>query len=152
MKVFRSTRRLLADVERVLASSRASFGDSPLQEVVDLLCRGRHYAWVGIFLAVGESGPQKLASAGSDIPTQVALPETRFKVLISIRLASRELGVLSVESDDERALRAEDRVLLERVADALARFLAGRGKYLVRRARQKTDVGSQRPQARSAQP
>lgn len=152
MKVFRSARRLVADVERVLRSSRPSFGDSPLQEVVDLLCSGRHYAWVGIFLAVGENQAQKLASAGSDAPTQVALPETHSKILISIRLASREIGILSAESGDERGLSVLDRVLLERVADALARFLAGRGKYLVRRARQKTDVGSQRPQARSAQP
>jgi hypothetical protein len=43
--------------------------------------------------------------------------------------------VLSVESDHENAFGAEDQVLLEAVADALARFLAGRGKYLVRRAR-----------------
>lgn len=152
MRAFRSTRRLLDDVKRVLASSRPSFGNSPLEEVADLLCRGRHYAWVGVFLAVGESGPQKLLSAASDTPTQVALPETRSKILISIRLASRELGVLSVESDRERALGAEDRVLLERVADTLARFLAGRGKYLARRAREKTDVGAPPPRARAAQP
>ena len=69
-----------------------------------------------------------------------------------MRLASHELGVLSVENGDDRALSAGDRVLLERVADALARFLAGRGKYLVRRAREKTDLRSPRPQARAAQP
>ena len=65
----------------------------------------------------------------------MALPETRSKILISIKLASRELGVLSVESDREGAFGAEDRVLLEGVADSLARFLAGRGKYLARKAR-----------------
>jgi len=52
-----------------------------------------------------------------------------------MKLASRELGVLSVESDRVNAFGAQDRVLLEAVADALARFLAGNGKYLVRRAR-----------------
>ena len=52
-----------------------------------------------------------------------------------MRLASRELGVLSVESDRENAFGAEDRVFLEAVANLLARFLVGNGKYLVRRAR-----------------
>ena len=72
--------------------------------------------------------------AGGDAPDEVALPETRSKILISMKLASRELGVLSVESDRESAFGAEDRVLLEAVADSLARFLTGRGKYLARKA------------------
>ena len=135
MKVYRSTRQLLADVERLLAASRPSAHHSPLEDVIDLLCRGRHYAWVGIFLAVGENTPQQSLGAGSDAPGEVALPETRSKILISMKLASRELGVLSVESDRENAFGAEDRVLLEAVADVLARFLAGRGKYLARKAR-----------------
>ena len=135
MKAYRSTRQLLAEVEGVLAASRPSFRHSPLEDAIELLCRGRHYAWVGIFLAVGENAPQRSLGAGSHTPTKVALLETRSKILISIKLASRELGVLSVESDHENAFGAEDQVLLEAVADALARFLAGRGKYLVRRAR-----------------
>ena len=140
MKVYRSTRQLLADVEGVLAASQPSFHHSPLEDVIELLCRGRHYAWVGIFLAGGENAPQYPLGAGSDVRAQAALPETRSKVRIGMKLASRELGVLCVESDRENALRVEDRVLLEAVADALARFLAGRGKYLARRAR--TRAGS----------
>jgi hypothetical protein len=135
LKAYRSSRQLLADVERMLAASRPSAHDSPLEAVIDLLCRGRHYAWAGIFLAVGENEPQQSLSAGGDAPGEVALPESRSKILISMKLASRELGVLSVESDRENAFGAEDQVLLEGVADVVARFLAGRGKYLVRRAR-----------------
>jgi len=135
LKVYRSTRQLLADVERMLALSWPSARHSPLEDVIDLLCRGRHYAWAGIFLAVGENNPQQSVGAGSDLPAEVALPETRFKILISMKLASREIGLLSVESDRENGLGAEDRVLLERVADVLALFLTGRGKYLVRKAR-----------------
>lgn len=56
-------------------------------------------------------------------------------MLISMKLASRELGLLSVESDREDGFGAEDRVLLEAVAEVLARFLTGRGKYLARKAR-----------------
>ena len=135
MKVYRSTRQLLADVECLLAASQPSAHHSPLEDVIDLLCRGRHYAWVGIFLTVGENAPQPPIDAGSDTPHQVALPETRSKILASIKLASRELGVLSAESVRENGLGAQDRVLLEGVADVLARFLTGRGRYLARKAR-----------------
>jgi hypothetical protein len=135
LKVYRPTRQLLADVECLLAYSQPSAHHSPLEDVIDLLCRGRHYAWAGIFLAVGENAPQQSLGAGGDSPDEVALPETRSKILISMKLASRELGVLSVESDRENGFGAEDRVLLEAVADVLARFLTGRGKYLARKAR-----------------
>ena len=135
MKVYRPKRQLLAAVDRLLAASPASAQHSPLEDVIDLLCHGRHYAWVGIFLAVGENLAQHSLGAGSDTPGEVALPETRSKILISMKLASREVGVLSVESDRENAFGPEDRVLLEAVADKLARFLAGRGKYLARKAR-----------------
>jgi hypothetical protein len=135
LKVYRSTRRLLADVEGILAASRPSFHDSPLEDVIEVLCRGRHYAWVGIYLAVGTNAPQHALGAGSDRPDQVELSETRSKILISMKLASRELGVLSVESAHDNAFGAEDQVLLESVADSVARFLVGRGKYLARKAR-----------------
>lgn len=135
MKVYRPTRQLLADVECLLAASQPSAHCSPLEDVIGLLCQGRHYAWAGIFLAVGENTAQQSLGAGGDAPDQVALPETRSKVLISMKLASREVGMLSVESDRENGLGAEDRVLLEDVADVLARFLTGPGKYLARKAR-----------------
>ena len=135
MKAYRSTRQLLADVECLLAASQPSAQHSPLEDVIDLLCRGRRYAWVGIFLTVVEDTPRPPIGAGSDTPHQVALPETRSKILISIKLASRELGVLSAESDRENGFGAQDRVLLEGVADVLARFLTGRGRYLARKAR-----------------
>jgi putative methionine-R-sulfoxide reductase with GAF domain len=135
LKVYLSTRQLLADVERVLAASPPSFHHSPLEDVIELLCHGRHYAWVGIYLAVGTDAAQHSLGAGSDKLDQVELPGTRSKILISMKLASRELGVLSVESHRENAFGTEDRVLLESVADAIARFLSGRGKYLARKAR-----------------
>jgi len=141
LKVYCSTRRLLADVERTLAASHPSASRSPLEDVVDLLCRGRHYAWAGIFLAVGKNVPQQSLAAGGEALSEVVLPETRSKILISMKLASRELGVLSVESDRENAFGVEDRVLLEDVADVVARFLAGRGKYIVRKARTQSRMG-----------
>ena len=59
MKVYRPTRQLLADVECLLAANRPDAHHSPLEDVIDLLCRGRHYAWAGIFLAIAEGGTQK---------------------------------------------------------------------------------------------
>lgn len=144
MKVYRPTRQLLADVERLLASSRPSAHGSPLEDVIDLLCLGRHYAWVGIFLAAGEKATQQPLGAGGDAPSEVALPETRSKILISMKLASREVGFLSVESDRENAFGAEDQILLEAVANRLARFLALRGKYLARQARDASRMGRAR--------
>jgi GAF domain-containing protein len=135
LKVYLSTRQLLADVDRLLAANVPSAHHSPLQDVIDRLCRGRHYAWVGIFLAVGENQPQLSLGAGSDAPDKVVLPEMRSKILISMRMASREIGVLSVESERENAFSPQDRIFLEAVAETLARFLVDRGKYLARKAR-----------------
>jgi hypothetical protein len=84
---------------------------------------------------VGENARQPWLGASRDAPGEVTLPETRSKILISMKLAARELGVLSVESDRENAFGVEDRVLLEGMAGILARFLTGRGKYLARKAR-----------------
>ena len=140
MKSYRPTRELLAEIGRLLDANKPSFHHSPLDDVIELLCRGRHYSWVGIYLTAGETAAQQLLGAGGEAdPGRVTLPGTRTKILVSMKLAGRELGVLSVESDRENAFGAEDRVLLENVADTLARFLTGAGKYLVRRAREEAE-------------
>ena len=150
MKPYRPPRQLLDDIKRLLATNQPSFHHSPLEDVIELLYGGRHYSWVGIYLTAGEN-TQQLLDSGGDTPAEVALPQTRSKILISMKLASRELGVLSVESERENAFGAEDRVLLEGVADVLARFLAGPGKYLARKARQVTFPSMPKPQARATQ-
>jgi len=154
VKSYRSPRELLAEIERVLAANRPAFHRSPLEDVVELLCRGRHYSWMGIYLAVGEKARQQLLGAGADAhPGQVSLPETRSKILVTMKLAGREVGVLDVESDRENAFGSEDRVLLESVATVLARFLTGPGKYIVRKARTSAqDSIDVKPQARGPQP
>jgi len=156
VKTYRPPRTLVAEIEKLLASSRPSFQDSPLDDVIELLCRGRHYPWAGIYVAVKDGGSQQLLGAGAnDEPANVELPETRSKILISIKLASQDFGVLAVESDRENGFGPEDRVLLETVAHALARFLAGNGKYLTRKARQADSEDSNQkrtPQAIATQP
>jgi GAF domain-containing protein len=156
VRTYRSPRTLVAEIENLLASNKPSFQHSPLEDVIELLCRGRHYAWAGIYLTVDQSGSQQFLGAGGDVePAHVALPEARSKILISIKLASQELGVLAVESDRDNVFGREDRVLLETVANLLARFLAGNGKYLVRRARQVSSENSnpkRTPQPVATQP
>lgn len=154
LRTYRSARELLSEVKRTLDASKPSFQASPLDDVIELICRGRHYTWMGIYLAVGPRTSQQLLGAGGDTHlTQMALPETRSKILVPIKLAGRQLGILDVESDRENAFGAEDRVLLEDVARRLARFLSGPGKYLVRKAR-KTEAAApaSKPQGRASQP
>lgn len=156
MKTYRPARELLVEIEQVLAANQPSFHCSPLDEVIKLLSQGRRYTWVGVYLAVGETSQQLLGAGGEAHLGQVALPETRSKILVSMKLAGRELGVLSVENDHEHAFGAEDRVLLENVANRLARFFAGRGKYLVKKAREAAadapKAQARAPQSASAQP
>ena len=153
MKTYCSVRELLAEIERVLAVNHPSFHHSPLDDVIELLRRGRHYTWIGIYLVIGENTPHPLLGTGGAHPGQVTLPGTRSKVLISMKLAGRELGVLAVESDRENAFGSEDRVLLENVATVLARFLAGPGKYVMRKARDTAAASpNPKPQARLPRP
>jgi putative methionine-R-sulfoxide reductase with GAF domain len=135
LRTYGSTRNLLADVKKVLADNRPSFHRSPLEEIAELLCEGRHYSWVGIYLTLDEKSSSALLEEALIKPNQVAVHGTRKKIVVAMRVGGRELGFLNVESDRESAFGSEDRVLLDRVAGLLARFLAGpRGKYLVLRA------------------
>ena len=135
MRPYRSTSDLLADVKKVLADNRPSFHRSPLEEIAGLLCEGRHYSWVGIYLTLDEKSSSALLEEALIKPNQVAVQGTRQKIVVAMRVGGRELGFLNVESDRDYAFGSEEQVLLERVAGLLARFLAGpRGKYLVLRA------------------
>jgi len=136
LKRYRSARGLLAEIERVLRANRPSFQSSPLDEVIDLLCRGRHYSWLGIYLtSEGSASRQPLGAGGDPNPDEAALPGAGSKILVPMKLGTRSVGILSAESAGKDAFGAEDRMLLEKVATRLARFLAGPGQYIVRRAR-----------------
>ena len=133
MKPFRSTRDLLADVEQALADNRPSFHDSPLEKVAGLLAEGRHYGWVGIYLTL-EKQPAMPLLPNAAHPGRFEALGTRKKVIVTMKIAGREIGFLNVERNRENAFGGDERVLLERVAGLLARFLTGPGKYLVRKA------------------
>ena len=151
MKTYRPARVLLKEIEELFAKNKPSFSCSPLDRVLQLLSEGRHYSWVGIYLAVADNR-QLLGSHGEPGLQSTSAPRSRSKMLISMKIGSREVGVLGAESEREFPLAAEDRVLLEKVAELLARFLTGSGKYLVRQAREKSanaSVPPRRPQSAS---
>jgi len=86
-------------------------------------------------LTLDEKSSSALLEEALIKPNQVAVHGTRKKIVVAMRVGGREIGFLNVESDRESAFGSEDRVLLDRVAGLLARFLAGpRGKYLVLKA------------------
>lgn len=129
MKTYRTSRDLVASIEQSLHHPKPSNHNSPLDEVLDLLVEGRHYSWAGIHLATGTN----VSESGHHL-ARMALAQSRAKILVAIKLASHEFGVLAVESDQEYGIGPEDRILLERVAGLLARFFAGPGRYIVRQA------------------
>ena len=133
MKTYLPTREVLSSIETLLSTNRPSFRHSPLEDVAELLTAGRHYSWVGIYLSLDKKSWSPLQEMGVH-PAHVAVAGTVKKIVVSIKIAGREIGFLNVESDREASFGADDRVLLERVAGLLARFLTGAGKYLVRRA------------------
>jgi putative methionine-R-sulfoxide reductase with GAF domain len=133
VKSFRSTRDLLADVEQALVDNRPSFHNSPLEKVAGLLADGRHYGWVGIYLTL-EKQPAMPLLPNAAHPGRFEALGTRKKVIVIMKIAGREIGFLNVESNRENAFGADERILLERVAGSLAKFLTGPGKYLVRKA------------------
>ncbi len=114
MKRIRTTREVLADVRRVLAETPLRVGSrAPLSQVEEVLRDGRRFGAVAIRL-----GESPAASGALTIP---------------IALGTLTLGALHVESDGRRP--HANAVLLKQAACELARYLRGRGKYLVREAR-----------------
>src|SRR5207244_5462201 len=116
VKPYRPTQDILADIDRLFAANRPAFHRSPLEDVVELLCEGRHYSWVGIYLSLDEKSSPALLENAAVHPGQLAVAGTLKKMLVMVKIAGRELGFLNVESDRENAFGSEDRVLLDRVA------------------------------------
>jgi GAF domain-containing protein len=126
---------VLDAMEKKLAAATPSFHHSALEDVTQILSEGRHYCWVAIYLAVAAESPQPLLEAKGD-PTAPPASARRCRILLSMKLGSREIGMLEVESDRPEGFSPAEIVFLERVAETLARYLAGRGKFLARRARE----------------
>jgi putative methionine-R-sulfoxide reductase with GAF domain len=151
-----------------MATLRGSGGENPLQDVIDVLYEGRHYFWIGIYLVlrekvvrqvfrgpvapcfefafgkgnVGTTGQRGITKVIPDVTKDatysMCFVETKSEIVVPIKIGTTVLGVIDVESDRPSAFGSEDRVLLEEVAHQLARFLTTNGKFLIRKAREKT--------------
>ena len=171
MKTYSLPRQLLAELDAVLAL-KPDRRHSPLEAVANLLYEGRHYFWIGIYLRVeerlerqafrgpeapchsfalnqgnvGTTGLRGVTKVVPDVSTDstysACFRETRSELVVPIKLSTRVLGVIDIESDQLNAFGREDRVLIETVAKRLARFLAWRGHYLLWRARRVKETPS----------
>ncbi|MGH9577735.1 MAG: hypothetical protein ACRD3R_09885, partial [Terriglobales bacterium] len=134
MKRYRTPREVLAEVEK-LAAARPSMTAplAVLDQTAELLHRARNYSWVGISLHAGEQSFRQVCRGSEPDP---GLPQARSKFMAPIRIVGRELGVIELESEREYAFGRQERVLLERVASRLGRYIVTRGKHVLFRLRE----------------
>ncbi|HEU5452413.1 MAG TPA: GAF domain-containing protein [Terriglobales bacterium] len=155
-------------VQVLAAKTRAPGQDQPLQEVVDAIAAGRHYFWSAIYLVIGDRvycqashGPlcsRPVVKLGEGLVGTVAksgtyileadvsgnrdylkvFPETRSELAVPIKIGSHVLGVINIEHTQTHGLSTEDRIMAEEIAQQLALFLSGRGKYVLMKAREAT--------------
>lgn len=176
-KRYYSPRELLKVCEEVLAAFSPATDGSPLDEMLLLLYDQRKYFWIGIYFVMGDKvvrqamqGPtppchefefgkgnagttgqsglvKVIPDVTADATYSMCFREVKSEIVVPIRIAGRTLGVIDVESDHPNNFGSADRILLEAIAAMLARFLTGRGKVLVRHARERHDAP---PQVRHA--
>lgn len=138
---YQPPRTVLASVKEKLAPGRASKNattpnHSVLDQVVDVLARGRGYSWVGIYLAAGKAlTPGSVAAAEGESAAHAGST----KLAVPIKIASRTMGAIEVEVSKARPFSRQEQALLSQVAEELARYLTTNGgKLLSRRARAAT--------------
>jgi hypothetical protein len=132
LKTYRLPRNVVAQVKGLIATYKPSpRSPSALVRILKLLCESRNYEHAGIFLVV----------AGREVPRafsgpQAAAGQLRPELSVRIKIASHTLGTLRVQLAPGHGFSPEERVLLHEVAEILALYLSGKGKYLVRKARE----------------
>lgn len=131
MKTYRTPRDLQTKIERVLQRRAISSTTAPLDEVAAILCEGRHYSWVGIYLVAGKSSAP--ASGTRKTAEQTAADS---QAVVPIGLGEHVLGAIEVRSESGKPLTGRERILLKGVATRLAKYLHGPGAYLLRKARE----------------
>ena len=137
----------MAAIKALIAADKPSpHPPSALARIAKLLCDSRHYQRAGIYLLIdGREVP--CALSGSPTASQ---PGTDFSV--PIKIASETLGSLRVQLAPGHTSSFEERVLLQEVAEVLARYLSSKGKYLVRKAREALHESAASGEARGYQP
>jgi putative methionine-R-sulfoxide reductase with GAF domain len=146
---YQSAHEVLKSVREKLASSTTvTRQQDVLEGVVEILSRGRGYSWVGIYLAVEDRTD---AEGRSSVVTQTRLdpasggthatpfPVAKSEIVVPIKVGTRTLGMIDVESDRANLLTGQEHALLRQVAAAIAQYLAtNRGKLLLRKTRERS--------------
>lgn len=166
---YRSPHDLISSLKKLLVLNPRANADDVLEEVVEQLYEGRGYFWIGIYLAAGDKvirqcfrGPvppchsfalgvgnvgttgqtgitKVIPDVSADPTYSMCFIETKSELVQPIKIASRILGVIDVESDKLDAFSSQERTLIEQVAELLARYLTtDQGKLLSRKAREKS--------------
>jgi L-methionine (R)-S-oxide reductase len=166
---YHSAHDLLSSLKELLVPQPGARADDVLEEVVEQLYHGRGYFWIGIYLAAGDKvirqcfrGPlppchsfalgvgnvgttgqtgitKVIPDVSADPTYSMCFLETKSELVQAIKIGSRILGVIDLESDKLDAFSIQEQVLLEQVAELLARFLTtDQGKLLMRKAREKS--------------
>lgn len=164
-----SIRELISSLKGLLVSNPRMNPEEILKEAVERLYAGRGYFWIGIYLAAddkvirqcfcgpvppchsfafgvgnvgtaGQTGVTKVIPDASTDPTySMCFVETKSELVQPIKIGTRILGVIDVESDRRDAFGSQEAALLEQVAQLLARYLTtDQGKLLLRKAREKS--------------
>lgn len=138
---YQPPRTVLASVKEKLARGAALKNataphHSVLDQIVEVLARGRGYSWVGIYLVAGEAlTPGSMAATEGESAAHAAA-RSGAKLAIPIKIASRTMGAIEVEASNARPFSRQEHAMLSQVAEELARYLTTNdGKLLSRRAR-----------------
>jgi putative methionine-R-sulfoxide reductase with GAF domain len=164
------SRKLLREIERLLAEKPAPGKDAVLEQVIDLLHRRRGYSSIGIYavveerilglayrgpalacleIALGKGPIGAVVQSGQMSISQLQLhfegkdPRMQAEVVVPIKLACRVLGAIDVESARPDSLGYPDQVLLRQVAARLAHYLTSKGKFLLQRLRIQSQAAAQ---------
>ncbi|MEO8356755.1 MAG: GAF domain-containing protein [Chloroflexota bacterium] len=123
---------------RFRASAMASRADKPKASVALEVEMGQ--GLVGLAAAEGERILVEDVKKDSRYRFTDVLPETCSEVVIPLKMGNRVLGVLDVQSDEEHAFHPNDLLILEALADTIARAVEGARLYsdVQRRADQLT--------------
>lgn len=166
---YRSAHDLLSSLKKLLVSNSRDNAGDVLEEVVEQLYEGRGYFWIGVYLAAGDKvirqcfrGPvppchsfalgvgnvgttgqtgitKVIPDVSADPTYSMCFIETKSELVQPIKIASRILGVIDVESDKLDAFSSQEQTLIEQVEELLARYLTtDQGKLLLRKAREKS--------------
>jgi len=131
LKTYHSPRSVVAEIQRLIATDKPSpHPPSALARTAKVLCDDRHYQRTGIYLMVdGREVPRAISG-------QKVISDSAADLSVPIKIASQTLGSLRVQLEAGHSSSFEERVLLHEVAEILAVYLTGNGKYLVRKARE----------------